>query len=109
MNFVVVLKFPNVNYKSLDQLVLSIVLFQLKLDSLRGQYFFIDFDWFHMLCGQISLASGICYLIFIGSLTVRLHAPGNRTRQIGQFRVIVAKLSYKYGLLRTNQIQAFCY
>ena len=26
---------------------------------------------YHVLCGQISLASGICYLIFIGSFTVR--------------------------------------
>ena len=32
-------------YKSLDQLVSSIFLFQLKLDSLPGHNFFIDFDW----------------------------------------------------------------
>ena len=32
-------------YKSLDQLVSSIFLFQLKLDSLPGHYFFTDFDW----------------------------------------------------------------
>ena len=30
---------------SLDQLVSSIFLFQLKLNSLPGHYFFIDFDW----------------------------------------------------------------
>ena len=32
-------------FMSLDQLVSSIFLFQLKLDSLPGRNFFIDFDW----------------------------------------------------------------
>ena len=32
-------------YKSLDQLVSLIFLLQLRLDSLPGHYFFIDFDW----------------------------------------------------------------
>ena len=69
-----------------------------------------------MLCGQISLAGGICYLIFIGSLTVRFDLSDYNCKLlvIGQvksdsFGVTVAKLSYKYGLFRTNQIQAFCY
>ena len=60
-------------YKSLDQLVSLIFLLQLRLDSLPGHYFFVDFDCigYHVLCGYISLANGICYLISIGSLTVR--------------------------------------
>ena len=32
-------------YKSLDQLVSLIFLPQLRLDSLPGHYFFINFDW----------------------------------------------------------------
>ena len=35
---------------------------------------------------------------------VWLQAPGNRTGQIGQFWSYNSKISYKYGLLRTNQI-----
>ena len=69
---------------------------------------------YHVLCGQISLASGICYLIFIGSFTVRFDLSDYKLLVVGQvesdsFGVTKAKLSYKYGLLRTNQIQAFCY
>ena len=51
----------------------------------------LDFHWFFN-----------CRICFIW-----LQAPGNRTGQ--SFGVTIAKLSYKYGLLRTNQIQAFCY
>ena len=64
---------------------------------------------YHVLFSLISLASGICYLIFIGSLTVRLQASGNWTGQVGQFWSYIAKLSYNYGLLRSNHIQAFCH
>ena len=67
--------------KSLDELVSSIFLFQLKLDSIPGHYFFINFDCLScaMSIKLISLGNGIWYVIFIGSLTVRLQAPGNRT------------------------------
>ena len=59
---------------------------------------------YHVLCGQISLASGICYLIFIGSLTVRFDLSNYKLLVIGQvksdsFGVTVAKLRP----LRTNQ------
>jgi len=60
------------------------------------------------------MASSICHLIFIGSLTVRLDLFDHKLLVIGQVKldsvgVTIAKLSYKYGLLRTNQNQAFCY
>ena len=63
---------------------------------------------------QISSASGFCYLIFIGSLSVRLDLSDYKLLIIGQVKldsvgVTIAKLSYKYGLSRTNQNQAFCY
>ena len=54
----------------------------------------VDYD---VLCGQISLASGICYLIFIGSLTVRFDQSGYKLLVIERvksdsFGVTVAKL-----------------
>ena len=64
---------------------------------------------YHVSCSEMSLASGICYLIFIGSLTVRFDLSDYKLLVIGQFWSYMAKLSYKYGLLRTNHFQAFCY
>ena len=61
------------------------------------------------------MASGICYLIFVGSLTVLFDLTYYKLLVIGQVEpdsfgvIIIAKLSYKYGPLRTNLIQAFCY
>ena len=40
---------------------------------------------------------------------VQLQASGNCTGPIGQFWSYIAKLSYKYSLLRTNHTQGFCY
>ena len=54
------------------------------------------------------MASGICYLIFVGSLTVLFHLTDYKLLVIGQVEpdsfgvIIIAKLSYKYGPLRTN-------
>ena len=83
----------------------------------RIAYFFIDrllLIGYHALCSKISLACGISYLIFTGSLTVRFDLSDYKLLVIGQvksdsFGVKIAKLSYKYGLLRTNQKQAYCY
>ena len=55
---------------------------------------------YHVLCGQISLASGICYLIFIGSLTVGFDLSDYKLLVIGlvkldSFKVTIAKLSFK--------------
>ena len=52
--------FINVN-KSLDQLVSSIFLSQLKLDSLPGHYFLIDFDW--LSCAMWSNFNGLWHLL----------------------------------------------
>ena len=53
-------------------------------------------------------------MIFIGSLTVQFDLSDYKLLIIRQvksdsFGVTIVKLSYKYGLLRTNQIQTFCY
>ena len=56
---------------------------------------------YHVPFSKISLASGICYLIFIGSLTVRFDLCNYKVLVIGQVR--------STGLLRTNHIQAFYY
>ena len=52
--------------------------------------------------------------MIIGSLTVRFDLCFHKLLVKGQvksdsFGVTVAKLSYKYGPLRTSQIQEFCY
>ena len=73
-------------YKSLDQLVSSIFLFQLKLDSLPGHNFSLILIGYHVPCSEISLASGICYLIFIGSLNVRFDLSDYRLLVIGQVK-----------------------
>ena len=79
--------------------------FPVEAGQLTWSFFFslilIDYD---VLCGQISLASGICYLTFIGSLTVRFDQSDYKLLVIGQvksdsFGVTVAKLRP----LRTNQ------
>ena len=62
----------------------------------------------------VKLVSGSWYLIFIGSLTVRFDLSDFKLPVIGQvksdsFGITKAKLGYEDGLLRTNQIQAFCY
>ena len=38
-----------------------------------------------MLCGQTSMAYGICYLVFIGSITVRFDLSDYKLLVIGQF------------------------
>ena len=69
------------NFKSAERVAYLVTIFSLILIG------------YHVSCSEISLASGICYLIFIGSLTVRLQASSNRTGQIGQFWSYIAKLS----------------
>ena len=69
------------------QLISSIFLFQLKLDSLPGHNFFsLILIGYHVPCSEISLASGICYLIFIGSLTVRFDLSDYKLPVIGQVK-----------------------
>ena len=41
---------------------------------------------YHVPCREISLASGICYLIFIGSLTVRFDLSDYKLLVIGQVK-----------------------
>ena len=41
---------------------------------------------YHVPCSEISLASGICYLIFIGSLTVRFELSDYKLPVIGQVK-----------------------
>ena len=41
---------------------------------------------YHVPCGEISLASGICFLIFIGSLTVRFDLSDYKLLVIGQVK-----------------------
>ena len=41
---------------------------------------------YHVPCSEISLASGICYLIFIGSLTVRFDLSDYKLLVIGQVK-----------------------
>ena len=56
------------------------------------------------------MASSICYLIFISSLTVRFCDLSdykllvNGQVKSDNFGFTIAKFSYKYGLLRTSQI-----
>ena len=58
----------------------------------------------------MSPASDISYLIFIGSFDLCCHKLlVNGQVKSDSFGVTVAKLSYKYGLLRTSQIQEFCF
>ena len=73
---------------SLDQLVSSVFLFQLKLNSLLDHYFFMNFDWLSCAMSLISLASGICYLIFIGSLTVRF--------DLSDYKLLVTREFWSY-------------
>ena len=82
--------------------------------SFLSCYFFIDFDWLSCALWLIFIGlNGIYYLIFIGSLTLQFVLSDYKlllTTAYGYiFGVTIAKLSYKYGLLRTNQIQEFCY
>ena len=60
-----------------------------KINFIGQWHLLLDFHWF-----------------FNGPIMwpVRLQAPGNWTGQIGQFWSYNSKISYKYGLLRTNQI-----
>ena len=60
---------------------------------------------YHVLRSKIILASGIFYLIFIGSLTIRFDLSDYKLLLIGRvksdsFEVTIAKLSYKYGPIR---------
>ena len=57
--------------------------------------------------------SNICCLIVIGRLDVRFDLSDYKQLLIGQVRLdssgaASAKISNKQGMLRTNQIQAFC-
>ena len=65
------------------------------------------------MCSGVLKISPACG-IFIGPLTDRLDLSDYKLLVIGQvkldsFGVTIAKLSCKYGLLRANQNQAFCY
>ena len=71
--------------------------FPVEAGQLTWSFFFSLILIDDVLCGQISLASGICYLIFIGSLTVRFDQSDYKLLVIGQvksdsFGVTVAKL-----------------
>ena len=48
--------------------------------------FSLIFIGYHLPCSEISLASGICYLIFIGSLTVRFDLSDYKLLVIGQVK-----------------------
>ena len=61
----------------------------------------------HVQCSWISLASGICHLIFIGSFTVRFDLSDYKLLVIGQvksdsFKVTIAKLSSKISAVKNQ-------
>ena len=68
---------------------LVIMCYVVKVNFIGQWHLLLDFHW-----------------LFNGPIMwpVRLQAPGNWTGQIGQFWSYNSKISYKYGLLRTNQI-----